>query len=298
MTRNVLHPVFVSALGITLKDFSRQPVARQARSKAALDSLIEAALASFSADGRVILDAPDGAVIVGLQSPEEVLGLAERVQNLAAPDLPVCLGVNYGPVGVAAGQGQTDALFGDGIAAALTLANAATPGHFLISRSFQEKLEASGSGRASEITPLGTHTDANVRTHELFALDSRLGASRRRRFFILSAICVAGIVAAGFAARGVRLELQTRPATVHLQIKPRGEIRVDGELKGSSPPLTQIEVSPGAHVIEVRNPGFRPLKMSVNLKPEENITVAHTFVSAKKKEEGFFDSLRRRLGGS
>ena len=205
--------------------------------------------------------------------------------------------MNYGPVGGATTQGQSDSLFGDGISAALTLANAARPGHFLVSRSFQEMLAASGSERANDLSALGTHTDANVRTHEVFVLDASAGADRRRRYFIKGALAVAGIVAAGVVARVVRLEWLARPAVVHLQIKPRGEIWVDGELKGSSPPLSEFELSSGAHVIEVRGTGQPPLKMNVNLKPEENITIVHTFASPKKKEEGFFDSLRRRLGG-
>jgi len=298
MTENISPHAVVCVLGLTLRDFGQQPVARQARSKTALERLIETVIASVPATERVVLDAPDGAVVVSLQAPDDVLGLAERAQKLAPPDLSLCLSVNYGPVGVATAEGQAEGLFGDGISAALTLANAAQPGHFLVSRSFQEKLTASGSERANDLSALGTHTDANVRTHEVFALDSDAGHDRRRRYFIKSALAVTGIVAAGIAARVVRLELLARPAVVHLQIKPSGEIWVDGELKGSSPPLSEFELSPGAHAIEVRRTGQPPLKMNVNLKPEEKIAITHTFASPKKKEEGFIDGLRRRLGGS
>ena len=101
MTENISPPAVVCVLGLTLRDFGQQPVARQAKSKTALERLIETVIASVPATERVVLDAPDGAVVVSLQGPDEVLALAEHAQKLAPADLSLCLGVNYGPVGVA-----------------------------------------------------------------------------------------------------------------------------------------------------------------------------------------------------
>jgi hypothetical protein len=304
MTGGLSRHVFVNVLGFVLRDFGRQPVARQASAKAALERLIETVIGPVPAAGRVVLDAPEGAIILDLRGPEEALDLAERMQKSRPADLDLCLGVNYGPVCVPDDQGRAQGLYGDGISAALTLAHAAQPGHFLFTRSFRERLKASGSDRAGELAAMGTHTDAQVRTHEVFALDPLAAAGHRRRFVVKSVLAVAGVVALGGAARWARLAWESRPAFVHLQIRPRGDVWVDGVLKGASPPLTDIELSPGAHLIEVRGlPGQTPIKMSVNLKPAEKITLTHTFVTPRvvvprKKEEGFFESLRRRFGGS
>jgi hypothetical protein len=305
MTGEISRHVFVNVLGLVLQDFGRQPVARQAGSKAALERLIASVIGPLPAGGHVVLDAPEGAVILDLRDPEAVLDLAEKMQQSRPADLDLCLGVNYGPVCVPGDRGM-QGLYGDGISASLTLAHAAQPGHFLFTRSFRERLKTSGSDRASELAAMGTHTDAQVRTHEVFALDPKAAVSHRRRFMVKGAIAAAGIIAVGGAARWARLEWESRPAFVHLQIRPRGEVWVDGILKGASPPLTDFEISPGAHLIEVRGlAGQAPIKMSVNLKPTEKIILTHTFAPPrvvaprkKEKEEGFFESLRRRFGGA
>jgi hypothetical protein len=66
-------------------------------------------------------------------------------------------------------------------------------------------------------------------------------------------------------------------ANVILKIKPWGEVYVDGQMVGVSPPLTKLQVAPGEHVIEVRNTTFPVSTRVVNVKAGMKITVKHKF---------------------
>lgn len=46
------------------------------------------------------------------------------------------------------------------------------------------------------------------------------------------------------------------PGSVHFAIAPWGEVYIDGAKRGVSPPLTEVQVAPGKHNIEVRNTSF------------------------------------------
>lgn len=295
-------PADVSVIGLTIREFARQPVADQARLKAQLEALAAIAIQSVGAADRVVLEAPEGLVVTVLGSPEDALQVAERAQAGAA-DLPLCIGVNHGPVKLGSDPGGGHTLIGDGIVGAVTLSNLATRGRFLISRSFREALAAFAPHRAAEFSSVGVVTDDNVRTHELFTFDPAARVARKRRLIMIGALAVVAAVGAGVAVRVVRSDA-SRPAIIGFQIVPKGDIFVDGELKGSSPPLTRLEVSPGVHTIEVRSAGYPPLRLEMNLKPAEEIRVTHEFATAKKTEKGridrkverFVDDWRRRLG--
>jgi hypothetical protein len=66
-------------------------------------------------------------------------------------------------------------------------------------------------------------------------------------------------------------------ANVVLKIKPWGEVFVDGQMVGVSPPLTKLQVPLGEHVVEVRNTTFPVNTRVINLKPGMKITVKYTF---------------------
>lgn len=292
-----------SVIGLTIREFARQPVADQARLKAQLEALAAIAIEPLSAANRIVLESPAGLVVIVLGGPQEALQVAERSQAGGA-DLPLCIGVNYGPVKLAADPGGGQTLVGDGIVGAVTLANLATRGRFLISRSFHEALGAFAPHRASEFGSVGIVTDDNVRTHELFTLDPAARTVRQRRLIMIGALAVFTAVGGGVAVRVARSSAK-RPAIIGFQITPRGNVFVDGELKGSSPPLTRLEVSPGAHTIEVRGAGYPPLRFDINLKPGEEMRVTHEFTTGRKAEKGtrpagkaekFVDDVRKRLG--
>jgi class 3 adenylate cyclase len=67
------------------------------------------------------------------------------------------------------------------------------------------------------------------------------------------------------------------PATVSLGIAPWGEVYVDGNKKGVSPPLHSLQVAPGKHQIEIRNTTFSPYMQIVDLKSGEQLKIKHKF---------------------
>jgi len=67
------------------------------------------------------------------------------------------------------------------------------------------------------------------------------------------------------------------PAVVSLGIAPWGEIYLDGQKKGISPPLNRLQMDPGLHTIEIRNSTFTPFIRTVDLKPGEQLKVTCKF---------------------
>ena len=66
-------------------------------------------------------------------------------------------------------------------------------------------------------------------------------------------------------------------AVVSLAIAPWGEVYVDGERKGVSPPLHELRISAGAHTIEVRNTTFPSHVETVRAKAGERIKIRYKF---------------------
>jgi hypothetical protein len=67
------------------------------------------------------------------------------------------------------------------------------------------------------------------------------------------------------------------PGVVAFAISPWGEIFVDGKSQGVSPPLQQLQLSPGRHRVEVRNSSFTPHVQIVEVKSGERIRIRHRF---------------------
>ena len=67
------------------------------------------------------------------------------------------------------------------------------------------------------------------------------------------------------------------PATLRLTIVPWGEVFVDGKSHGVSPPLRQLSLIPGKHLIVVQNTSLPPHTEHVDLKPGEQLTIRHRF---------------------
>jgi PEGA domain-containing protein len=281
-----------SVIALILRDFSRHAVAEQAKLKSQLEALTAIAIQRLSQSGRLVLDTLDGLVIVVLSGPEHALEVAESAQAAAA-DLPVCIAVNYGPVKKSADAGDSPRFVGDGIVSAVTLANLATRGRLLLSRPFRDALNTAAPQRITALTPIGALTDASLRSHELFTLDPAAAAAVRRRFMLTAGAAALGILGIGVATR----LLHAKPAMIQFEISPHGEVFVDGELRGKSPPLSRLAVSPGAHTIEVHNDAYAPLRLQMNLKPAEEMKVTHAFGGRKPRKQGdsFVEDVWRRL---
>ena len=66
-------------------------------------------------------------------------------------------------------------------------------------------------------------------------------------------------------------------ALVALAIAPWGEVFVDGRRVGVSPPLNEVNVSPGHRTIEIRNGQFPPYRQRVELKARQKIKIRYKF---------------------
>ena len=67
------------------------------------------------------------------------------------------------------------------------------------------------------------------------------------------------------------------PGFIAFAITPWGEIYVDGKKQGVSPPLQELQVSPGRHKIEVRNTTFPAYVETVEVKAGARIRIRHRF---------------------
>jgi class 3 adenylate cyclase len=66
-------------------------------------------------------------------------------------------------------------------------------------------------------------------------------------------------------------------AVLSLAIAPWGQIYVDGRSRGVSPPLQELELSPGKHRVELTNTGSEPHVVTVNVKPGQRLRIKHKF---------------------
>lgn len=267
-----------------LREFSRQPVAEQTRLKSQLEALVAIAIQVLAPKDRVVLEAPEGLAVVILGGAASGLDVAERLQAGAA-DLPLCIAVNQGPVKAIDESGGAPRLIGDGIVAALTLASLATRGRLLVSLSLRDALVAAAPHRAKSLAPVGVLTDATLRSHQLFTPDPRAASAGRRRLMIAAGTATLAVLGAGVAVRLMRRDARGS-SIIQFEITPYGDVYVDGVLKGRSPPLLQLAVSPGSHTIEVRNGPHPPLQLKTSLKPAEELKVTHAFSGRKARKEG------------
>jgi hypothetical protein len=279
-----------SVVFLALDDFARRPVAEQVRLRERLEYLIARAIEPLDAGDRIVAETPDGAALVVLGTPTDALLLARRARRGAreAPEpLALRVGVNLGPIGVATDSAGEVVLVGDSIAAGAAIADHADPGQVLAARAFRDALAATDPERAERVGPARTITDSTLRSHDVYAFEpSSEGAAiesapapRRRRVLVVAAASVIGILGAGVAVRAARRAAARahRPATIELAITPFGEVRVDAEAKGRTPPLRRLELPPGKHTVEVRHPSHAPLTLQVELDPGEQLTIRHTF---------------------
>ncbi len=67
------------------------------------------------------------------------------------------------------------------------------------------------------------------------------------------------------------------PAVLNLVIVPWGEVYLDGRMQGVSPPLLELQVVAGRHVIKVRNTTFPEFTKVIKVKSGEKIKIRHSF---------------------
>jgi serine/threonine-protein kinase len=64
---------------------------------------------------------------------------------------------------------------------------------------------------------------------------------------------------------------------LQLAISPWGEVEVDGQRAGTTPPLTQLTLPAGTHTITVRNTDFPPFSTTVQVQADKPAVVRHRF---------------------
>ena len=290
-------PAHASIAMLRIARFSGRSVAEQALLKEDLESRARAALERVPAAERAVLDADDGLGLVLFGDPSRALDIA---QSLAGGTMdPLQVGLNYGPLALTS-KGSEGRVFGDGLAAAAAAARFATSERPLVTHDFLRALEAWDPVRAHGFSPAGDFTDTRVRLHSLFAADPGKISRQRRRAFHITALGVVALVLAGVAIRlAHHLFVPPDPAIVALSIRPRGEVFVDGVARGRTPPLAELRLPPGKHVVTIRHPGFVPYEVRLDLKSGEQAAVSHNFQAPRPESRGgFWRDLRRRFGGS
>lgn len=77
--------------------------------------------------------------------------------------------------------------------------------------------------------------------------------------------------------KSARKAAAVRPATLSLNIRPWGEVYVDGKKVGVTPPLHKIEVPSGKRKIVVRNANAPPFHATLNIQPNTLMQITHRF---------------------
>ena len=87
----------------------------------------------------------------------------------------------------------------------------------------------------------------------------------------------AGAAAAAPVAAAPAPEPPPAPVSVGLDIRPWGEIWIDGQSRGVSPPLKQISLPPGKYAVAVRNPAGPEYRVSLDVQAGRRAAVSHSF---------------------
>lgn len=288
------HPVHASVAFLRIPDFEALSVTDQAAHKEDLEARVRAQLAPLNTSERVVLDAEDGVAVVFFGEPGRAMDATLAIH--AAPGMPVQAGLSYGPLALS--SGSTDArVFGDGVSGAASAARFATRDKVLVSETFTRALEASSPERAGDLVRAGEFTDSRVRVHAFYTPDTQQRAMRQRKLAVFAFGGAIMILLLGVLGRDIYQPLfRLRPAIVVLEVKPRGEVFVDGNSMGRIPPLTQFQIAPGKHRLVVRSPGAKPYEVDVDLQPGQRLTLTHTFPPPAPPKPDRWRDFKKRLG--
>ncbi|HEX4943041.1 MAG TPA: hypothetical protein VFV55_01740 [Usitatibacteraceae bacterium] len=290
-------PAFANIAFLKIARFGERPIVEQARLKDELEARVRTAIAGIPVADRIVLDAADGIALVLFGEPARALEMAQSLRSRPGNE-PLKVGLNHGPIAVTARDAGA-MVFGDGISAAAAAARFATGERLLVTAPFAKMLEATRPDRAAELAPAGEFTDARVRLHSFFTPEPRRLVARRNRFTAYALAGMLGILLFGVATRMVsRTFFLPRPAVIEFEVKPRGEVVIDGHSRGRTPPLREVELASGKHHVQVRSGNLPPVDLKVDLEPGQRMTITHNFAGerAAAKPGGFWRDLRRNLG--
>jgi hypothetical protein len=77
---------------------------------------------------------------------------------------------------------------------------------------------------------------------------------------------------------GAEAAAPVNTGTVRVELKDGwGTVFVDGDEKGTAPPVLSVKLSPGSHDIEIRNPALPTVKRTVDVVAGKTVVVRHSF---------------------
>ena len=291
-------PVHASVAYLRIPGFEGLPVAEQVAHKERLFARTTEALGAVAHADRAVLDADDGLALVLLREPQDALDTCERIHERDAFE-PVQIGLNYGPLALSS-PGTDGRVFGDGLAGAAAAARFAEPDRLLVTEGFARALRVTAPARAADLGKAGDFTDTRVRQHVLYERDPGRSRIRHRRFALYAVGGVAAILLIGVIARGIyQPYVRSRPGLLVLDVRPRGDVYVDGVFHGRSPPMTEIALAPGPHRVQLRSPGMPQHSLLVEVKPGERHNISHTFTraaEAPRQKGDWWRELKRKFG--
>ncbi len=266
---------------LKIHDFAQHAIADQARLEARLEEIVAGALPVLGEEQRIVLDTPGGLAVVVLANCRGALRFAWRAATHR--DLDFSIGLAHGPVRVAPGPLQV--MYGDALVAAEAVAHATEAGGISASREFRDALARSHPGMRRLLARSGSAIDAHDRAHDVFRAEREWIFARRRTFFAIAGFTAAIVLGIGIAIRMNRPPPpppppppEPPPGAVIFDVKPEGEIYIDGVLKGTSPPLKRVQLPSGKHVVEIRSGTLKPMTVDLAIGPGEEFMVQHTFV--------------------
>ncbi len=200
-------PILSSVVLLRLRDYTRRPVAEQARLSAQLDTVLAVLLPDMAPRERVVLEGSGVVAVAVLGNAPAALQLAERALRANPIGLGLSIGVDHGPVEVTT-DASGEALSGDGVTTAAMLATFAAEVGLLVSKNFHAALSQSSPGAQGVLVPAGDFRDAGLRIYPTYRVDREAPRRRRRRFL---AVATAAVLVLLSAAMALRLGVPDRP---------------------------------------------------------------------------------------
>lgn len=207
---------------------------------------LKSALRGWDDARRLVLQAPGGLVVAGTVPATVAMAAARRLA--ADRELPALrAGLHVGELRITPDRAVQARVGGEALHAAAVAAQGAGAARIATTPAFREALDAQDRGTRRSLLATGG---------------------------------MLALLLAGVATREAREQYAaSRPAIIVLDVRPWGDVFVDGEAKGRTPPLVRLNVPPGPHVIEVRNGRFKPVRMEMQLQPGEELELKHVFAA-------------------
>jgi len=102
-------------------------------------------------------------------------------------------------------------------------------------------------------------------------------------------------------ARSAKMQADAAPtppsdsATLLLAVRPWGEVYVDGQKIGVTPPLKRFQVAPGRRLVTIKNSSLPEYSVRLSVDPEAEVTIAHDFSCTSDRERRCWDEISKGL---